>query len=174
MIDDDPDAARRSLTAIGQVSREALAELARLLAVLDEQTPTPESGLDGTARHLVAGAQAAGLDVDARQTGNRTGALDAAVDRCAYRIVQEGLTNALRHTSDARVTVRARRHGADAGRRRGPQRGTPHASSYGGDRPRPRRAAGAGAGPRRHDSRPARGDGAFVRAGPCLPAAATA
>ncbi len=131
VLDGDREAARRSLTAIGQVSREALAELARLLAVLeDEGEPgSPDAGLSQVG-HLVAGARAAGLDVTLGDTGEAHH-LDAAVDHCAYRVVQEGLTNALRHASDARVGVVLDRH---------PDRvevlvrslGTPHASSYGG------------------------------------------
>ena len=131
VLDGDREAARRSLTAIGQVSREALAELARLLAVLeDEGEPgSPDAGLSQVG-HLVAGARAAGLDVTLGETGEAHH-LDPAVDRCAYRVVQEALTNALRHASDARVGVALDRH-PDRVEVRVHSLGTPHASSYGG------------------------------------------
>jgi signal transduction histidine kinase len=102
VIDDDPASARHSLEAIGQVSREALAELGRLLSVLHEDDAAGESGLANLVS-LVEGVRAAGLQVDVE--ADPPGPLDPAVDRCAYRVVQEGLTNALRHTSSATVRV---------------------------------------------------------------------
>jgi signal transduction histidine kinase len=102
VIDHDPDSARRSLEAIGRVSREALAELSRLLAVLREDETGDDSGL-ANLTSLVEGVRAAGLRVDLE--ADRVGPLEPAVDRCAYRVIQEGLTNALRHTSSATVRV---------------------------------------------------------------------
>jgi signal transduction histidine kinase len=130
VIDSDPEAARRSLAAIGQVSREALAELARLLAILGESDDAaPEAGLTQISS-LVDGARAAGLDVTLRESGDRH-ELGAETDHCAYRVVQEGLTNALRHSSDARVRISVNH---EPGRLRivVSSSGTPHASSYGG------------------------------------------
>lgn len=104
VIDLKPEAARRSLEAIGRVSREALDELHRLLAVLRDDEPAAGRDLGlGHLDNLVAGTRAAGLAVTVRASD--VGGLDAATDRCAYRVVQEALTNALRHTSDARVEV---------------------------------------------------------------------
>jgi signal transduction histidine kinase len=105
VIDSDPERARRSLASIGQVSREALDELTRLLAVLrdDHEPGRPESGLTALPS-LVEGARAAGLTVGVRD-GRDGRKLDPAVDRCAYRVIQEGLTNALRHTGEARVDI---------------------------------------------------------------------
>ena len=69
VLDRDPEAARRSLAAIGQVSREALAELARLLAVLrEDDEASPEAGL-AQVDNLVEGARAAGLDVTLLESG---------------------------------------------------------------------------------------------------------
>lgn len=130
VIDTDPEAARRSLAAIGQVSREALAELTRLLAILgDGDDAVPDAGLTQIT-NLVDGARAAGLDLTLRESGERH-ELDAETDRCAYRVVQEGLTNALRHSSDARVRITVAH---EPGRLRivVSSSGTPHASSYGG------------------------------------------
>jgi signal transduction histidine kinase len=130
VLDSDPESARRSLVAIGQVSREALAELTRLLAVLREDVePVADSGLANLGS-LVEGARAAGLDVSLQQVGIAV-PLDAGTDRCAYRIVQEGLTNALRHSSDARVKVELE-HQLERLSVRVSSFGRPHTSSYGG------------------------------------------
>lgn len=129
VIDSDPAGARRSLESIGQVSREALDELARLLAVLDEQGPLADAGL-ARLPALVAGVQATGLDVELADSGAAS-PLSPDVDRCAYRVVQEALTNALRHTAGGRVDVRVTRSAGalDVEVR---SEGRPHTSSYGG------------------------------------------
>lgn len=104
-LDADPAATRRSLAAIADVSRDALAELDRMLALLHEEG-TPSDELAGLARldALVEGARSAGLDVTVSRGGAAPG-LPPAVDRCAYRVLQEGLTNALRHSAGGRATV---------------------------------------------------------------------
>ncbi len=128
VIATDPPRAGRSLAAISQVSREALDELARLLAVLDEQGAEHESGLADLPT-LVAGVRATGLPVEL--SGGAVPDLDPAVDRCAYRVVQEALTNAVRHSSGGAVSVRVRQAPREVdvevrsvGRR--------HTSAYGG------------------------------------------
>lgn len=130
LIDSDPGAAGRSLESIGSVSREALAELHRLLGVLQEGEETPaDAGLDQLPA-LVAGVRAAGLAVDLVEEGERR-TLPATADHCAFRVVQEGLTNALRHAPTSRVLVALRYDGGRVdvqvdcvGRR--------HTSAYGG------------------------------------------
>ena len=130
VLDSDPEAARRSLVAIGRVSRDALAELTRLLAVLrEEDVDVAEAGLANIGS-LVDGARAAGLDVALTEEGEG-GRLDAEPDRCAYRVVQEALTNALRHSSDARVRI-SLDHRPDRLVVQVRSWGRPHASSYGG------------------------------------------
>lgn len=131
VIDRDVTAARRSLEAIGAVSREALGELGRLLALLrdEETTPDATSGLDRLSA-LVQGARAAGLTVVVEEQGVRR-PLPCAADHCAYRVVQEGLTNALRHAAGARVSVEIR-HLTDEVRVRVDSTGTRHQSAYGG------------------------------------------
>lgn len=128
VIDRDPDAARRALEAIGRVSREALAELGRLLAVLREDDAGDDVGL-ANLTSLAEGVRAAGLRVDLDT--NAIGPLDPEVDRCAYRVVQEGLTNALRHTSSATVRVLVTRDQDDLLVTVTSQ-GKAHTSSYGG------------------------------------------
>ncbi|GAB3242795.1 sensor histidine kinase [Nocardioides dilutus] len=129
VLDRDPESTRRSLAAIGQVSREALDELARLLAVLDEGKPAPEAGLADLPA-LVAGVQATGLHVEL-DGGSPSAPLDPVVDRCAYRVVQEALTNALRHTAGGHVRVQVT-HAAGTVAIEIRSEGRQHTSSYGG------------------------------------------
>lgn len=105
VIDTDPESARRSLTSIGAVSREALAELHRLLGLLHDGDEAPSDvGLERLPA-LVAGVRAAGLAVDVVEAGERR-TLPTAADHCAFRVLQEGLTNALRHAPSSKVRVR--------------------------------------------------------------------
>ncbi len=98
----DPAAAARSLEAIGHASRDALAELHRMLGLLDAgSASTGLVDLPG----VVAGARAAGLDVVVSSRG-RPVALAAEPDACALRVVQETVTNAVRHAATTRVDVR--------------------------------------------------------------------
>ncbi|QSF56494.1 sensor histidine kinase [Nocardioides sp. zg-1228] len=128
----DPAAARRSLLAIGDVSREALEELHRLLGLLsteDETGAAPDDLGPGSLEALAAGVRAAGLAV--RTDLAPLPVLPPDVGRCVHRVVQEGLTNALRHSSgelaEVRIDVVAEelRVVVDSTGRR-------HASSYGG------------------------------------------
>ena len=109
---DDPELARRAFGAIGGSGREALAELRRLLGLLKadeaEAEVAPQPGV-GRIAELVQGARDAGLPVDAR-IDDALGALPPGVDLAAYRIVQEALTNALRHAR-TRASVDVRRSG---------------------------------------------------------------
>uniref|UniRef100_A0AAU3I7J8 histidine kinase n=1 Tax=Streptomyces sp. NBC_01393 TaxID=2903851 RepID=A0AAU3I7J8_9ACTN len=87
-----------ALLAIQEAGGEAMRELRATLEVLRTDEPT------GTPALLVERARAAGLAVDLRVTGEER-PLAATVDRAAYRIVQEALTNAARHAGPAKVTV---------------------------------------------------------------------
>lgn len=104
VADRRPDEAKAALLAIKDASRAALADLRATLGALrsgDERTPTP--GL-GRLPDLVATASGAGITV---VTEGDAGPLPAPVDVAAYRIVQECLTNVIRHASSAdTVTVR--------------------------------------------------------------------
>ena len=102
LLDDEPDHVRGALTAIKSASDEGMHELRAAVATLrregDPGTPlAPVAGLADLPR-LVAGAQAAGLQVSLRRTG-RDPAVPAATGLVAYRVVQEGLTNAVRHAA---------------------------------------------------------------------------
>ncbi|MFB9679340.1 sensor histidine kinase [Streptosporangium vulgare] len=112
VFDERPDQARAALRSIEAAGRDALGELRRLLAVVrpgegEESTPGP--GLDRLGE-LVEPFRAAGLRVAVRSEGiGADGALPSGIDLSAYRIVQEALTNTLRHAGARRaeVTVRA-------------------------------------------------------------------
>ncbi|MFG2682423.1 sensor histidine kinase [Streptomyces sp. NPDC048392] len=88
-----------ALLAIQEASGEAMRELRSALQVLRADEPA------GTPALLVERARAAGLAVDLTVTGDER-PLPRAVDRAAYRIVQEALTNAARHAGPAKVRVR--------------------------------------------------------------------
>ena len=107
LLEDHPEQARSALTIINEASTEALRELRSVLGVLrhvDEQAPRrPAAGLD-RLDDLVAGAAAAGVDVDTRTAGD-VRPLATPVDLAAYRIVQESLTNVARHAGGGRATV---------------------------------------------------------------------
>jgi signal transduction histidine kinase len=109
VIDRQPDEARQALLTIKQASGEALRELRATLGVLrrdDEPRDAPRQPEPGLARldALVAATRSAGLDVRLEVAGAPR-PLPAATDLVAYRIVQEALTNVLRHTAARRVTV---------------------------------------------------------------------
>lgn len=109
VIDAQPEEARRALAAIEATSRAALSEMRRLLGVLRQEgdSPavlTPAPGLADLPL-LVAHVNEAGLKVTLTATGEPTDA-SAPVDLTAYRIVQEALTNALKHGGPAaQVTI---------------------------------------------------------------------
>ncbi|GAA4790767.1 sensor histidine kinase [Streptomyces ziwulingensis] len=103
---DDPDTSREALTVIRENSVEGLAEMRRLIGILRDAgaDPGPATAptLDGLA-DLVAGARANGLDVTLRAA--HLDALPTPVELAAYRIVQESLTNALKHAAKGPVRV---------------------------------------------------------------------
>jgi signal transduction histidine kinase len=107
-LDEDREALRR----VERAGRTALAEMRRLLAAMrregDEPELTPQPGLDGLDTMLDEIGRA-GLPVRLHVDGEPF-RLPPAVDLSAYRIVQEGLTNALKHAhaTGADVTVRYR------------------------------------------------------------------
>jgi signal transduction histidine kinase len=109
-----PDQARASLRSIERTGREALGELRRLLGgmrpVGDANPSGPQPGLD-RIEELAEPVRAGGLEVDVRHEGE-PGPLPAGVDLSAYRIVQEALTNVLRHAQATRAEV-VLRYGAD-------------------------------------------------------------
>ncbi len=108
---------RQSLRAIETAGREALAELRRLLGILrrpdDEPALTPVPGL-ARVGVLVEQLREAGLPTELRIEG-APGDVAPGVDLTAYRIIQEALTNSLRHAgaAHAQVCIRYRPHELD-------------------------------------------------------------
>ncbi|WP_328780411.1 histidine kinase [Streptomyces canus] len=134
---DDPATSREALSVIRENSVDGLAEMRRLIGILrdgdGDREPSAVPTLAGLTA-LVDGARANGLDVtlDARHHG----AVPAPVELAAYRIVQESLTNALKHACPGRVRVSLTERDGDL---------TVAVSSPYGDRDGPR-APGSGAG----------------------------
>ncbi|MEU9735013.1 histidine kinase [Streptomyces sp. NPDC048002] len=102
---DDPRTSLEALTVIRENSVEGLAEMRRLIGILRDSSgdlePAAAPTLDGLGA-LVEGARTNGLDVTLDTSHDK---LPAPVELAAYRIVQESLTNALKHASPGRVTV---------------------------------------------------------------------
>jgi len=108
VLDTDPEFARRALSAIEESARSAMTDLDHVLGLLredaeDGSSRTPRSSLDALDE-LVASTELTGISVDLRVTGDLA-AVPQVVSREAYRIVQEGLTNVLRHAGKVQVTV---------------------------------------------------------------------
>ena len=103
----EPERARESFRSIETTGREALVELRRLLGVLrggEEHAATaPQPGL-ASLKALVEQVREAGLRVDLRFEGEPA-ALPPGIDLSAYRIVQEALTNSLKHAGRAEAEV---------------------------------------------------------------------
>ena len=106
-----PQAARQALGSIGAAGRQALAELRRVLQAVRPQAGeqdgwAPQPGLSGLGE-LLAQVRAAGLHVTARIDGAPAD-LPAGLDLAAYRIVQEALTNTLKHARAQAAEVNLR------------------------------------------------------------------
>lgn len=107
LMDRQPERARSALSTINDVSKQALVELRSVLGVLrqiDEGAPrAPSPGLE-RLDELAATTRAAGLAVQVEQVGDPI-PHPASVDLAAYRIVQEALTNTVRHSGGSRAVV---------------------------------------------------------------------
>jgi signal transduction histidine kinase len=105
LLDQHPERAREALVTIEQTSAQALHEMRAVLGVLrdSDNGRVPHPGL-GQVDELVAVAREAGLDVTV-EVGSSAPRLPSAVDTTAYRILQESLTNVIRHAGPTRVTL---------------------------------------------------------------------
>lgn len=111
-LDSRPDLARGALASIETAGRQGLAEMRRLLGLLTgaaEDTVSPQPGLSALDE-LIGQVRSAGVRVELVVEGP-VASLPAGVDLAAYRIVQEALTNVLKHAGPASVEVLVRARG---------------------------------------------------------------
>ncbi|MET7286548.1 sensor histidine kinase [Streptomyces sp. NPDC005573] len=104
LLDSDPEQARSALTTIRAASREALGEVRQVLDTLRAPGAAPRAPAPGLDRlpELVEQAAAAGLTVEVEAEPPH---LPPGVDLAAFRIVQEALTNVVRHSGSRRARV---------------------------------------------------------------------
>ncbi|MEU2238060.1 sensor histidine kinase [Streptomyces sp. NPDC018338] len=109
LLDADPEQARTALTTIKAASKEALGEVRQVLDTLRTPGDAPRAPAPGLGRlpELVEQAAAAGLTVTVTASGPPAAALPPGADLAAFRIVQEALTNVVRHSGSrtARVEI---------------------------------------------------------------------
>jgi signal transduction histidine kinase len=107
ILDTEPETARATLESAERTGREALSEMRRMLNVLrepsDQEALAPQPGL-AVVGGLLDQARGAGLDVELTTEGTPQ-PLPPGLDLTAYRIVQEGLTNAVKHAGPAHAQV---------------------------------------------------------------------
>ncbi|MGI5205241.1 sensor histidine kinase [Spirillospora sp. CA-108201] len=114
VLETEPRVAARTLEQVETSAEQSLAELRRILVLLRGPHATgtrPQPSL-ADLDELVAGYRAAGLEVRLEVAGERP-ALPSGVELSAYRIIEEALTNALKHARATLVTVRLNYGGAD-------------------------------------------------------------
>jgi signal transduction histidine kinase len=108
LVDRQPEQAGPALAAIKDASKEALVELRSIVGILrqsDESAPRqPVTGLDQLG-HLIKRTSMAGLEVHSIVHGEPR-PLPTGLDRAAFRIIQESLTNVVRHAKATTATVR--------------------------------------------------------------------
>jgi signal transduction histidine kinase len=107
LLEPDQDKEREALLVVEQTGREALAEMRRMVGVLRRPEEAPALAPQPSLEHLdqlVANTREAGLPVEVRIEG-KPKHLPAGVDTTAYRIVQEALTNAVKHANAERAEV---------------------------------------------------------------------
>ncbi|MFD7388445.1 sensor histidine kinase [Streptomyces sp. NPDC059852] len=105
LLDTDPEQARTALTTIKAQSKEALGEVRQVLDTLRAPGAAPRAPAPGLARlpELVAQAAGAGLTVEVE---GQPPPLPPGTDLAAFRIVQEALTNVVRHSGSRHARVR--------------------------------------------------------------------
>jgi signal transduction histidine kinase len=108
LLQGDQTREREALLSVEQTGRQALTEMRRMLGVMRSREEAPASlAPQPSLQHLdrlIAQIEEAGLPVTLRVEGDRR-ELSPGVDLSAYRIVQEGLTNALKHAKGANAEV---------------------------------------------------------------------
>ena len=111
----DQEREREALLIVEQTGREALAEMRRLVGVLRRPEEAPALAPQPSLKHLdklIEQVRESGLTVDVKVEGEAAN-LPASVDLAAYRLVQEGLTNTLKHARATHADVLVRYGGED-------------------------------------------------------------
>ena len=103
----DAELTAETFDAIAGAARQAEQDMGRLVALLGDPEATGPAPDLALVQELIARAAGSGLNVSLRLEGDREG-LPAPIAHAAYRVVQEGLTNALRYASGAAVRVLVR------------------------------------------------------------------
>ncbi|MBO0684904.1 MAG: sensor histidine kinase [Candidatus Dormibacteraeota bacterium] len=114
VMEEQPAQAREALLEIKAASRDALHDLRGILGLLrtaDEPEPTAPAGGLAQLPDLVSSIRAAGVQVSVEQSGETPP--PASVDLAAYRVLQEALTNVVRHAPGAAVRVAVRRQSSE-------------------------------------------------------------
>jgi signal transduction histidine kinase len=115
LLTPDQEREREALMTVEETGRQALAEMRRLLGIMrtdaDRPALAPQPGI-GTLPELVEQLRLSGLPVELTVEGTPV-KLPAGVDLSAYRIVQEALTNTLKHAGQAQAWVAVRYAGDD-------------------------------------------------------------
>ncbi len=114
VLDRDPTRARVAMERVADTGRSSLVELRRALGMLRDDAPPSGSPQPGLARldELVRAVGDSGLHINVRETGPAR-SLAPGVDLALYRVIQEALTNTIRH-ADARHAVVEIEHTDDA------------------------------------------------------------
>ena len=128
LLDEGPDRAEEPLLRVEETGRETLSEMRRLLGVLRQDEPNGKLEARPSLEHLdalLAQYREAGLPVELVVEGDER-MLPQGLDLAAYRVVQEALTNTLKHAAGATAVVRVAYHResleltvSDSGRGRG-------------------------------------------------------
>ncbi len=114
LITRDPARAAESLGSVADTGREALAEMRRILGVLDNRPESeqgahelvPQPGLSDIDA-LVERCRSAGMHIDVQRSGADV-SLGAGIELAVYRVIQEALTNVLKHAGTAHVKLQLR------------------------------------------------------------------
>jgi signal transduction histidine kinase len=110
VFDEDPPTARAAVNTIAATSREALREMRRLLMLLRTEDEPGDTALNLAHLPELAGRmRAMGLPVTLDMTPAEVGQLPSGMQLCAYRVVQEALTNVIKHAGLVAVNVLVRR-----------------------------------------------------------------
>ncbi len=108
----DPESAAEALSSISEAARQAEVEIDRLVELLSDTSPTPPATGLRIVEELIARARTSGMAISCQLRGDIDDLTAGGAD-AAYRIVQEGITNALKHAPGACIAVTVR--GADDG-----------------------------------------------------------